>query len=137
MIIVLEPEERNKKMPKNQKPDSRSLKAAEAASASSEPKQKKRTVRQKAASDKPDSGEKKSGGIKKSGQKPMAVPASASASDQAPVRTAEHQVPDPASYHEEVSRLAYELWEKRGCPHGSHDEDWLQAEEEIKRKYFS
>jgi hypothetical protein len=30
--------------------------------------------------------------------------------------------------HEEIAALAYSLWEARGCPEGSPDEDWLNAE---------
>jgi hypothetical protein len=28
--------------------------------------------------------------------------------------------------------LAYELWEKRGHPHGAAEEDWFKAEEALK-----
>jgi hypothetical protein len=27
-----------------------------------------------------------------------------------------------------IAELAYELWEARGCPHGSSEQDWLEAE---------
>jgi hypothetical protein len=30
-----------------------------------------------------------------------------------------------------ISQLAYLLWEKRGCPEGSPEIDWLQAEREL------
>ena len=30
--------------------------------------------------------------------------------------------------HEEIAALAYSLWEARGCPEGSPEEDWLSAE---------
>lgn len=30
--------------------------------------------------------------------------------------------------HDTVGTLAYELWRKRGCPMGSPQEDWFQAE---------
>lgn len=33
--------------------------------------------------------------------------------------------------HEEIARLAYSLWEQRGCEPGSPLEDWLQAEKEV------
>jgi hypothetical protein len=33
----------------------------------------------------------------------------------------------------EVELLAYELWEQRGRPVGSPDEDWLRAEREYYR----
>jgi hypothetical protein len=32
---------------------------------------------------------------------------------------------------EEVALRAYELWQQKGCPQGSAEEDWLQAEEEL------
>jgi hypothetical protein len=38
---------------------------------------------------------------------------------------------DPASLHEEISLLAYYLWEQRGRPLDSSDEDWKQAEERV------
>lgn len=27
-----------------------------------------------------------------------------------------------------ISELAYVLWQERGCPHGSAEEDWFRAE---------
>lgn len=30
-----------------------------------------------------------------------------------------------------VAELAYELWQSRGCPDGSAEEDWFQAEREL------
>ena len=30
--------------------------------------------------------------------------------------------------HDTVGKLAHELWRKRGCPVGSPEEDWFQAE---------
>ncbi len=33
--------------------------------------------------------------------------------------------------HEEVRDLAYQLWEKRGRPLGSADEDWFLAERDL------
>lgn len=30
-----------------------------------------------------------------------------------------------------VAKLAYSLWESRGCPIGSPEEDWLKAEQEL------
>lgn len=34
--------------------------------------------------------------------------------------------------HERIAELAYQLWEARGCPHGSATEDWLKAEETLR-----
>jgi Protein of unknown function (DUF2934) len=40
----------------------------------------------------------------------------------------------PETSYEAVALRAYGLWEKRGCPFGSPEEDWLRAEEEIRRE---
>ncbi len=31
--------------------------------------------------------------------------------------------------HHEIEKLAYDLWNARGCPHGSPEEDWRRATE--------
>ncbi len=36
----------------------------------------------------------------------------------------------PAS-HEEIAKLAHRFWSERGQPHGSHEQDWLRAEQEL------
>ena len=36
------------------------------------------------------------------------------------------------SPHEEIALRAHRLWEARGCPIASPEEDWLRAEEEIR-----
>jgi len=33
--------------------------------------------------------------------------------------------------HEEITLRAYSLWEERGSPIGSPEDDWLRAEQEI------
>jgi hypothetical protein len=35
---------------------------------------------------------------------------------------------------DEVRRRAYELYEERGGEHGSHDEDWYRAEQEVRAR---
>jgi Protein of unknown function (DUF2934) len=35
--------------------------------------------------------------------------------------------------HEEIARLAYALWQERGCQHGTPDEDWRRAEERLRQ----
>jgi len=35
----------------------------------------------------------------------------------------------PEATTDDIARLAYHLWEERGCPIGSPDEDWFRAEE--------
>jgi hypothetical protein len=34
--------------------------------------------------------------------------------------------------HEDIALRAYSLWEKRGSPIGSPDEDWFRAEQELR-----
>ena len=41
----------------------------------------------------------------------------------------EREVSAPLEEH--IALLAYSYWESRGCPIGSPDEDWLQAEHDI------
>jgi hypothetical protein len=33
--------------------------------------------------------------------------------------------------YDQIASLAYQLWQERGCPEGSPDEDWLRAEQEL------
>jgi hypothetical protein len=34
-------------------------------------------------------------------------------------------------YRGEIEKLAYRLWQERGCPFGSPEEDWFNAEREL------
>jgi hypothetical protein len=34
--------------------------------------------------------------------------------------------------HEDIAALAYSLWQARGCPEGTPEEDWLSAEEALR-----
>lgn len=34
--------------------------------------------------------------------------------------------------HDEVAALAHALWQARGCPEGSPDEDWFQASRQLR-----
>jgi hypothetical protein len=36
--------------------------------------------------------------------------------------------------HAEIATLAYERWQARGCPHGSSQEDWFHAAEELRSR---
>jgi monoterpene epsilon-lactone hydrolase len=36
---------------------------------------------------------------------------------------------------EEIAQRAYQLWEERGRPHGSDEEDWHRAERELRRQF--
>ena len=40
-----------------------------------------------------------------------------------------HHVSNPR--HEEIEKLAYRLWEERGEPLGSPEDDWFRAEQAI------
>ena len=33
--------------------------------------------------------------------------------------------------HEDIAALAYALWQESGCPEGTHEENWLRAEQEL------
>ena len=45
----------------------------------------------------------------------------------------EGHVDIPRPLHEEIAQRAYELWEQRGRPNGSREEDWFRAESELSR----
>jgi hypothetical protein len=50
-------------------------------------------------------------------------PGTASASD--------FQMPE-TSMQENLEKLAYGLWQERGCPYGSPEFDWLEAERSLR-----
>jgi hypothetical protein len=37
--------------------------------------------------------------------------------------------------HEKIAMRAYEKWVKRGHKHGTHMQDWLEAEAELRAEY--
>jgi hypothetical protein len=37
------------------------------------------------------------------------------------------------STQNDIAQLAYALWERRGCPDGSAEIDWLEAEAQLRR----
>ena len=39
----------------------------------------------------------------------------------------------PQFDHEQVATLAYRLWHERGCPEGSPEVDWFQAQQQLLR----
>jgi len=41
-------------------------------------------------------------------------------------------VENPA--HEAIAALAYSMWQARGCPDGTPDEDWFNAEKALKAR---
>ena len=44
---------------------------------------------------------------------------------------------DLGPFSEQITALAYALWQERGCPDGNPDEDWFKAEQEIRTKHES
>jgi hypothetical protein len=38
---------------------------------------------------------------------------------------------ETANSTSDIAALAYELWQQRGCPEGSSEEDWYEAERKI------
>jgi hypothetical protein len=36
--------------------------------------------------------------------------------------------------HAAIAALAYELWQARGCPEGSHEEDWFNAAHQLRAR---
>jgi hypothetical protein len=56
-----------------------------------------------------------------------------------PVKVVTSDSPDQPGNSESLDRSAvaaraYELWQRRGCPIGSDQEDWLQAEQELENR---
>lgn len=41
----------------------------------------------------------------------------------------------PGNYADEISEVAYTYWETRGCVDGHDVEDWLMAEQEVRRRH--
>ncbi len=73
--------------------------------------------------------------------KHTAVPSEPQVSEpETPVVQAVETVSEVATYeptHEEIAERAYLLWEARGCQGGSPEEDWLQAEQELRQRISS
>jgi hypothetical protein len=40
-----------------------------------------------------------------------------------------------ASFKENIANLAYALWERRGFVHGSPDQDWREAEHQLRHSF--
>jgi hypothetical protein len=39
--------------------------------------------------------------------------------------------------HDDIAALAHELWQARGCPDGSPEEDWFHAAEELRSRSYA
>lgn len=64
---------------------------------------------------------------KSTSERPQAQPAPQAANTSA---TATRSPPAPTS--EQIARRAYEIYQARGGTHGSSEQDWFQAERELK-----
>lgn len=60
----------------------------------------------------------------------MSSPATQRVQAVAPASASEG-IPSGDLQHEAIERLAYSHWMARGCPCGSPEVDWFQAEEEL------
>ena len=38
---------------------------------------------------------------------------------------------------QDIANLAYALWQQRGCPQGSSEQDWIEAEQTMQRQQSS
>ena len=56
-----------------------------------------------------------------------------------PILVTDHSPDSPETNHSttDVALLAYELWKQRGCPEGSPEEDWYEAERKIQSQIES
>jgi Protein of unknown function (DUF2934) len=45
--------------------------------------------------------------------------------------TCTSQTAESSRSSEDIARLAYALWQQRGCPIGSAEIDWLEAEQQL------
>ena len=41
------------------------------------------------------------------------------------------------NFHEAIARMAYAIWQDRGCPHGTDVEDWLEAEQQLSNRQIA
>jgi hypothetical protein len=78
------------------------------------------------------SASKRSNGVEKP-KPPKTKPKPAAAKTRARKTTATPPAEPPSSpmSDEEIARKAYFLWESRGRPHGSPEEDWHRAKEQL------
>lgn len=54
--------------------------------------------------------------------------------DSKPSMTIELPAPAPEPTEEQIAALAKKLWEERGCPEGSPEVDWFEAEKRLREK---
>lgn len=39
--------------------------------------------------------------------------------------------------HDDIAALAHKLWQERGCPEGSPEEDWFHAAEQLRSRSYT
>jgi Protein of unknown function (DUF2934) len=54
------------------------------------------------------------------------------AATQSPATQAGSSQSSEAASQNDIAQLAYALWQQRGCPEGSAESDWLEAEEKVR-----
>ncbi len=47
----------------------------------------------------------------------------------------EDDIFSPEEHHQEIAEVAYSYWESRGREDGHDVEDWLTAEQEVRRRH--
>ena len=57
------------------------------------------------------------------------------AHQQAPQATPGHGI--AGFRHDDIAALAYALWQERGCPEGSPEEDWFNAAEQLRSRAYT
>ncbi len=62
------------------------------------------------------------------------APAASNGPQRVPSKAKSTQATAPAPTHQEIAHLAHHFWKERGGHHGSHDQDWLRAEQELRGK---
>jgi hypothetical protein len=65
--------------------------------------------------------------VQKETTRPSSAPANASREQSLPETTQQ------AASQDDIARLAYALWERRGCPDGTAEIDWLEAEAQLRK----
>ena len=63
---------------------------------------------------------------------PQSIPEKQSSTTEQPSASSNTSVQDTSS--ESIAQLAYTLWQQRGCPTGSSETDWLEAEQQLRRQ---
>jgi hypothetical protein len=72
--------------------------------------------------------------VKASKAKKVSEPITSSGPQRLPSKAKSAQATTPAPSHHEIAQLAHRFWKERGGHHGSHNQDWLRAEHELRGK---